>query len=239
MVLKMGPVVSMDEAEAICLVAKSTSVPVPEVINAYTIEDIGFIVMKKISGISLAKCWDNLNDDSQYRIMRQLRDYMAEWREIQGDFFGSVNGGPCDDIIFKHPWGKQSYRYGPYCTRKEFNQAVVTALRNSRPYGQLVDENDRHLTEEILASGDYGKDERKIFTHGDLHPTNIIVEGDNITGVIDWGAAGYSITSRELLGLDWAKCSSSWAVLASPALSMDEYELWKKVNVSMSVYTGI
>ncbi|KAE8150639.1 hypothetical protein BDV25DRAFT_129402 [Aspergillus avenaceus] len=181
MILKMDPVASKDEAEAMCLVAKSTSVPVPDVINAYAMEGVGFIVMKKTSGILFANCWDSLPDHLHCSILRQLRDHMAEWREVQGDVFGSVNGPPCDDIIFKHPWGRQS---------------AVTALTNTRPYGQLVDEIDRRLAEEILSSGDDGEDERKIFTHGGLHPSNItFVEGDNITGIIDWGAAGYSVAS--------------------------------------------
>lgn len=44
-VLKVGPVVQMGEAEALCLVKERTSVPVPEVFNAYTIADHGFILM--------------------------------------------------------------------------------------------------------------------------------------------------------------------------------------------------
>lgn len=43
-VLKVGPVVHMGDAEALCLLRKRTSVPVPEVFNAYTIADYGFIL---------------------------------------------------------------------------------------------------------------------------------------------------------------------------------------------------
>jgi hypothetical protein len=68
-----------------------------------------------------------------------------------------------------HPWGNQDYQYGPFQT------GVVEALKNARPGGQLVDEDDYGLAEEIPASGENGQDERKILTHGDLHPTNIII----------------------------------------------------------------
>ncbi|KKK24949.1 hypothetical protein AOCH_002648 [Aspergillus ochraceoroseus] len=173
-VLKMGPVVFNGRSRG--------HVPVPEVINAYMIEDVGFIVMQKISGILLAKCWNDLPDDSQQAIMKQL----------------SCLYGPCDDIVFKHPWGKQSAQYGSSHTRKEYNQGVVAALRNPRPHGQLVGETDYCLAEEILASGDNGNDERKVFTHGDLHPTNIIVEDGQIADIIDWGASGYSVASSWL-----------------------------------------
>jgi hypothetical protein len=48
----------MGEAEAMILVRNSTSAPVPEVLNAYTIEDIGFILMRKIPGVTLQACWE-------------------------------------------------------------------------------------------------------------------------------------------------------------------------------------
>ena len=55
-ILKVGPMVQMGEAEALCLLRIKTSVPVPEVFNAYTIADIGFILMSKIPGIPLKQC---------------------------------------------------------------------------------------------------------------------------------------------------------------------------------------
>ncbi|GFF48036.1 LOW QUALITY PROTEIN: hypothetical protein IFM46972_08448 [Aspergillus udagawae] len=186
----------MGEAEAMILVRNSTSVPVPEVLNAYMIEDIGFILMRKISGTL-----EDLPEDTQKVIVDQLRGYMHEWRNIEGTFFGSIDQGPCQDTVFMHPWGNQNYQYGPFQTRKEFNQGVVEALKNARPAGQLVDEDDYRLAEEILASGENGQDERKLLTHGDLHPTNIIIDDGKVAGIIDWGAAGYSIAAREYFGL--------------------------------------
>jgi hypothetical protein len=56
-----------------------------------------------------------------------------------------------------HPWGNQDYQYGPFQTRKEFNQGVVEALKDARPGGQLVDEDDYHLAGEVLALGENGK----------------------------------------------------------------------------------
>ncbi|KAL1848587.1 hypothetical protein Plec18170_007896 [Paecilomyces lecythidis] len=238
-ILKMGLTVTMGEAEAMCLVRNSTSVPVPEVLNAYMIEDIGFILMRKIPGVPLEACWESLSEDSQQCILEQLRAYIHEWRRVEGTFFGSIDQGPCEDIVFKHPWGEKNHQYGPYQTRKVFNQGVVDALKNSRPGGQLVDEDDYCLAKEILASGENGQDERKFLTHGDLHPTNIIINDGKVAGIIDWGAAGYSIAAREYFGLVWATPDSSWRRLASTILPSDEYDFWAKVNYSMTDYTGI
>jgi hypothetical protein len=148
----------MGEAEAMILVRNSTSAPVPEVLNAYTIEDIGFILMRKIPGVTLQACWEDLLEDTQKYIVDQPRGYVHEWRSIEGMFFGSIDQGPCQDTVFMHPWGNQNYQYGPFQTRKEFNRGVVEALKDARPGGQLVGEEDYRLAEEILASGENGQD---------------------------------------------------------------------------------
>jgi aminoglycoside phosphotransferase (APT) family kinase protein len=236
-ILKVGYTVQMGEAEAMCLVRKTTSVPVPQVLNAYMIGDIGFILMEKIPGEPLDKCWAHLSRDSMESITKQLHYYVQQWRKIEGTFLGSVDGGPCEDVIFKHPWEAKTYRYGPFQTRRGFNQGVVEALRKSRPNGKLS-EKDYVLVERILASGNHGQDERKVFTHGDLHQSNIIIENNVIAGIVDWGAAGYSIAAREYFGLKWSALDLVWRDLSSTVLQADEYEFWAGVNYSMMEYTG-
>ncbi|KAJ6094166.1 hypothetical protein N7467_003011 [Penicillium canescens] len=50
--------------------------------------------------------------------------------------------------------------------------------------------HDGPLVERILASR--SQNERKLLTHGDLDPSNIMVKDCVITEIIDWGASGYS-----------------------------------------------
>jgi aminoglycoside phosphotransferase len=235
-ILKVGPMVQMGEAEALCLLRRRTSVPVPEVFNAYTIADIGFILMSKILGIPLEQCWKDLTRDGKSSIVRQLGGFIREWRQIEGPFFGSIDGGSCEDVLFQHPWDAKPRRYGPFLTRKEFNQGVVEALRNSRPNTQLT-KRDKPLVEKILVSGD--QDETKVLTHGDLHQSNIIVNENVVTGIIDWGAAGYSISAREYFCLRWQAIDLEWRDLISTILDVDEYEFWAEVNQSMVDYTGV
>ncbi|KAH8428510.1 uncharacterized protein LDX57_006209 [Aspergillus melleus] len=226
----------MGEAEALCLLRNKTSVPVPEVFNAYTIADIGFILMSKIPGISLGQCWKDLTWDDKSSIVRQLGGFIREWRQIEGPLFGSIDGGPCEDVLFQHPWDGEPRRYGPYSTRNEFNQGVVEALRNSRPHAQLT-KRDEPLVERILVSRD--QDETKVLTHGDLHQSNILVNGNVVSGIIDWGAAGYSISAREYFCLRWQAIDLEWKDLISTILDVDEYGFWAEVNQSMLDYTGI
>ncbi|KAJ5219929.1 hypothetical protein N7468_009133 [Penicillium chermesinum] len=237
-ILKVGPTVQMGEAEALSLLRKRTSVPVPELFNAYTIADIGFILMSKVPGVPLEKCWKGLTRDTKRSIVGQLKGFIQEWRQIEGPLFGSIDGGSCEDILFQHAWDAVPRRYGPFLTRKEFNQGVVEALRYSRPNAQLT-KRDEPLVEGILASG--GQDEGKVLTHGDLHQSNIMVDGNVVTGIIDWGAAGYSISAREYFCLRWQALDLEWRDLVSDMLQFDgnEYELLAEVNQSMVDYTGI
>jgi aminoglycoside phosphotransferase len=94
-VLKVGWRVSMNEAEALILLAEKTSVPVPKVRNAYMIGDIGFIVMSKVEGEPLGSCWEKLSHELESIITHQLKSYVLEWRELRSPFLGLVDGGPC------------------------------------------------------------------------------------------------------------------------------------------------
>lgn len=86
------------------------------------------------------------------------------------------------------------YQYGPFLTRKVFNQGMVEALQNSRP-NKRPTEKDAPFAQELLASG--SEEDIKVLTHGDLHPSNILGQDAMIRGIVHWGAAGYSILARE------------------------------------------
>jgi aminoglycoside phosphotransferase (APT) family kinase protein len=47
------------------------------------------------------------------------------------------------------------------------------------------------------------------FTHGDLIPGNLLVDDDRLTGIIDWGSAGYGDRAQDL--------APAWAVLEAPS----------------------
>lgn len=221
-----------------CLVRKHTSVPVPRVFNAYTVGNIGFILMEKMPGRQLDECWEYLSDSSKGSIANQLRGYVQEWRSIEGPFFGSVDGGPCMDVIFKHPWENEDHLYGPFQTRKEFNEGMVEALRNSRPDKRLT-EKDLLFAERLLASADHSASESKVFTHGDLHQSNIMIQDGTISGIVDWGAAGFSVGGREHFGMRWSARDSKWRELSGTVLPADEYYFWEEVNYYMMQYTCI
>ncbi|KAK2758653.1 hypothetical protein FQN54_003343 [Arachnomyces sp. PD_36] len=230
-ILKVGQGVGMGEAEAICLVSRETNVPVPRVHNAYMIGIVGYILMDLVHGISLTDCWSRLLDKEQKSIVEQLRGYVDELREIEGEFIGGVDGGPCDEVLFKHPWGQTSPTYGPFSTRQEFNKGVSAALRNSRP-NEVFTEADKVLEADILASGTGDASEKMVLTHGDLNRGNIIVHEGVVTGIVDWGAAGYSIPEMEYFSARLTSDEASWDTAIGSFIPVFEKErdFWLKFS---------
>jgi aminoglycoside phosphotransferase len=76
----------------------------------------------------------------------------------------------------------------------------------------------------ILAST--RQDERNVLAHGDLRQSNIMVKDNVITGIIGWGAAGYSISAREYFCLRWQALDPDWRDLISTILDVDEYMIF-------------
>jgi hypothetical protein len=119
----------MAEAEMMRFVSANTSIPVPQVQNAYTDEKTGkvVLVMDYVEGKTLKEAWVDLNEAARESIISQLRKYMAELRTFKGDFIGCINGTACNDQYFdEDPEG-----YGPYKTEGEFNQGIVKAMKES------------------------------------------------------------------------------------------------------------
>lgn len=203
------------------------SVPVPEVFDAYAIAEIGFIVMSKIPGLPLNQCREQLTRYSKESIVQQLSGFFQEWRQIEGPLFGSIDGGPCEHILFHHSWDAEPWQYGPFSMRKELNKEVIKAFGYARPNGQPT-KRDMPLMEKIHESS--SRDERKVLTHGGLHRSNIMVNGGTISGIIDWGAAGYSVSAREYFCLRWQAYDFEWRDLVPTILQTDNFDFWTEVN---------
>lgn len=69
---------------------------------------------------------------------------------------------------------------------------MAETIKKSRSNIKLETETDILFAEELLVSGT-DQEEVKILTHGDLDQSNIMIQDRKITGVIDWGAAGYRV----------------------------------------------
>jgi tRNA A-37 threonylcarbamoyl transferase component Bud32 len=179
-VVKSGDCVRLAEAAAMKLVRDQTTIPVPKVFNAYKDDVSGHvrIVMEFVEGNVLDDVWDKFSDDQKKDVIRQLRGYLSQLRNIKGSFIGSVDGTACEDQLFTDEIGA----YGPYEDEDAFNQGIATALQRSQQ-GAWV-----NIVADMVLKSLHGHG--LVMTHGDFGPRNI-VQGTTVVAILDWELSGY------------------------------------------------
>ncbi|KPM35906.1 hypothetical protein AK830_g10680 [Neonectria ditissima] len=190
------------ELETMRFVHANTSIPVPQVQNAYYDKKMeeGIIIMDYVEGTTLKEAWGNFTETQKDSIISQLRGYMAQLRHFKSDFIGSINGTACNDQFFDDdPQG-----YGPYATEEEFNQGIVKAMMKDNDYG--FPEWRFVVWLSVMKGHDI------VFTHGDFDPRNILVQGEKVTALLDWELSGYYPSyweyGKALLRPEW---ESQWS----------------------------
>ncbi|KGO76608.1 Aminoglycoside phosphotransferase [Penicillium italicum] len=196
-VAKFGHGVRLAEAEALHLASTHTTVATPRLLSAYILDGVGYIIMSYEAGEQLQQYWDRVSQNEQNSVLDQLRGYVNQMREIPGDFIGGLDRSPCRDGIFEAGYGDYtSYSYGPYKSEEKFNEGIVQALRDRLPSTVREREHDIDSnffnSEYMLYQTVRGlKNHKIVFTHGDLHPGNILVRADGTVVLLDWGSAGF------------------------------------------------
>ncbi|KAJ6031550.1 Aminoglycoside phosphotransferase [Penicillium herquei] len=222
-VAKLCDPTRLAEAEALKFIRSKTSLPVPEVYNAYVDESIdrGVIIMEYIEGDVLQDVIDEMDDERREKIAAQLRAYMAELRSVEGEFIGSVDGSACEDPVFCAEQGG----FGPYKTEAEFNDGLIRAMNMSQTNSWV-----NHVSRLIRAMPPH----KIVLTHGDFSPRNIIVKDDKITGIIDWEMAGFYPEYWEYIKAmyhpDW---QSSWVNEGFPDRVLQPFHLEHAVMLHM------
>ncbi|OTA68434.1 kinase-like protein [Hypoxylon sp. EC38] len=180
-VVKSSKITRLAEAETMRFVRKHTSIPVPEVYNAYKDEESGHtrIIMEFIEGVELEEAWDKYSDAEKEHVINQLRGYMKELRELKGSFIGAIDGSWCDDHYFDVERGG----FGPFKSESDFNSGIVRALKTDHPYVHVDITCD--LWQEIM------KGHEIVLTHNDFAPRNILVQGSKVVAIIDWELSGF------------------------------------------------
>ncbi|DAA73964.1 TPA_exp: Uncharacterized protein A8136_3746 [Trichophyton benhamiae CBS 112371] len=155
------------ERQAMELIAKTTTIPVPKVFEArYVDREEGknfYIVMEYIPGKPLNVAWNDLSESQRKATCLEIDGYLAQLRKLTGDRIMAADGGALDVGLYQR-------RYlGPYDTEQEFHHA----LGKGEPH-------------------DLGNNHTIHFAHADLAPRNIIVDDTgHINAIVDWERAGW------------------------------------------------
>jgi len=187
LVVKTGDHVRMTEADTMRFVRANTSIPVPEVYDAFVRNDTGqvCIVMAYIQGTRLDVCWPSLTKTQKTSLINELKEYMIQLRAVQKprnigrrQYIGCVDGTHCEDQFFDH----DPTSYGPFNSEAQFTRGLVRALRANSPstWTEMTCRFIQQLPSHVV-----------VFTHNDLAPRNILVQNGKISAIIDWEMAGF------------------------------------------------
>jgi len=189
--IKYGDWTDLAEASSMEFIRNNTSIPVPKVYCAFKHKKTTYIVMERMKGHKLANYWLTRSEESRTRLLAQLKGLIDEMRRLEaphGTRIANANGGSLFDmrlpgLAVNHPQ-VTAVRFGPFEDIPSFHRWLTRPIdepRESLP----ADVNDLI---DWYKKNDWG---RPVFTHGDLSSLNILVEGDDITGIIDWETAGW------------------------------------------------
>lgn len=185
-VLKTGKHIRLTEAATMRFIAENTSIPVPQVFDAWTLKGGGAsILMEWIEGAdTLERRWPSMSKEQKIRVAHQLRVYVDELRtlaqpqKIQGRI-GPLDGAPCWDERLK------SQPCGPFPSERDFNQFRLNLLDGFR-WEENALKSIRAIEENLR------EDHRILFTHGDLGVRNVLVNRrGEVVAIIDWEMSGW------------------------------------------------
>ncbi|KAJ7507232.1 kinase-like protein [Mycena galericulata] len=197
-VVKYGPRVRPEEANATQFVADSTSIRVPK-IHAVVHDDadnMTYIVQEKLLGSSLLSHLPSLDTDARAVITEELKHILLELSTLD-------TRGPMG--LFERPSLYDTGRFSRFIeyyerpnitTTKEFVD-WLPGLLEAFPHGHAKATDN-------LASFDYTRPQ--ISSHGDFVPQNILVQDGHVSGIIDWEYAGW-------YPYFWNDCIARWWVI--------------------------
>lgn len=185
-VIKSSPFVTDDEVHAMRFARDKVHLPVPKVLYVPprpkkpdgTVVGSGAwcICMEECPGQSLDKVINAMTEDDLDHIAKQLSDILHRMSEVHSSLLGNVHDGPYHNMFFpEHLSPEKSF---------ESVDEFIDAYR--RLFLLVCTET---FTENLLSQ--LPRDASITFTHGDLLPKNIMVDGTTITGIIDWETGGF------------------------------------------------
>lgn len=198
-VVKSGEHISVSEAEAMKVAARA-DIPVPQLLGTSQTERETSIRMSYIRGETLEKVWPNLSEQQRQDIAAQIRDILIKMRSLTPPegFIGSCDGTGVWDT-------RAHFTYdGPVCRDEaEFNGCLSSSLAAKTP--------------EMLRRafcGQLGTGHGVVFTHGDLAPRNIMIEGGRVTGLMDWEESAWYPAYWEVVKFFERPAGYEWKALA-------------------------
>jgi serine/threonine protein kinase len=196
MIVKTGPWLDLMEAATMKFVSENTSVPVPKVYCSFVHKGRTYILMERVKGEMIGNVLDGLEHDGQQKIFAQLKRMIDELRSLippSGTGVQSCTGGSLWDLRIAHLLRAPVVptRFGPFSTIQEFHVWLREGFRfddHKHKERMKGEEGQEIAAMEAMQDGPWPP---PVFTHTDLHPSNILVRGQEVVAIIDWEFSGW------------------------------------------------
>jgi aminoglycoside phosphotransferase len=166
-----------DEVALMEFVKQSTSIPIPEVFGFHHNEDDEcFIFMSYVEGCTLESSWPSLGLEDRKTIESQLAGYIAELRSL-----------PCPNPVALGSLATH------FCRDSRRMERICQSISSERQFNEFLGKFTFRRDSEFarMLQSCLKDNHRIVLTHGDLQPRNIFVQGDRVTGIIDWELGGW------------------------------------------------
>lgn len=233
LIVKFGSEQTVDVSEGQCLWALRRflpAFPVPEIYGWSTEGDYVLLYMEKIRGVTVDKRWDSMTDQEKVGFSEEMKSIIANLRSLRQDpadrFLGKTARSmvlsikKSFDQCLQGQINRTAYRDrsipfrkkpapGPFDSVIAFHDWLSLMVRGGRPYPDPYREK-------------LPDDAEVVFTHADLHPSNIMVDPDSpskVLAVLDWEQSGWYPDYWEYCKAEFTvKYGSNWHVHMSTFL---------------------
>ncbi len=157
---------------------RGVGLPLPEVLATSSRGDVSgeWIVTRRLAGLTLAEAWPSLDADARRSIGRQLG---ASLRALHGS---DIDLAPGWWVDAQEPANFHNAYRPPVAVTPPMIQGARARLDAD---AAMLDEVDALLAERLpLFHGD-----AHVFVHADVHGHNLLVDGDRLSGILDWEGA--------------------------------------------------
>ncbi|KAK3077698.1 hypothetical protein LTS18_009541 [Coniosporium uncinatum] len=141
--------------------------------------------MERMRGQCLAQRWFGLAPEAKQKTFGQLKNMIDEMRNLLPPVTGAisnVDGGTLYDMRLPRDPSNANGRFGPFQSVQDFHRYLRSAFEAHSDHVADVSQ--------LIHWQDY-QDPKTKFTHGDLSSLNVLVNGDQVTAIIDWETAGW------------------------------------------------
>lgn len=156
-----------------------------EIMNTEVVYTV--VVSERVPGVSLDTVWQDMSEEEQSDIKRQLKEQFTQMRKCTLPRIGRPERAPMRnmfsrlELLYHEGWDSEE-EFEEWML-KRIGTSIGASLTRWRCRKGITEWRDRMKKQQ--------RETRFVLTHGDLSPRNIMVDGSRITGILDWDNAGF------------------------------------------------